>query len=76
MDFLGHQKILILKSRFFELYDTNLINENYDIIIHEALKAIQEVFDAAEVTLYTSEEWDVSWTIVSSTEKRSYREDY
>lgn len=70
MDFLGHQKILILKSRFFELYDTNLINENYDIIIHEALKAIQEVFDAAEVTLYTSEEWDVSWTIVSSTEKK------
>jgi diguanylate cyclase (GGDEF)-like protein len=70
MDFLGHQKILILKSRFFELYDTKLINENYDIIIQEALRLIQEVFNADEVTLYTSEEWDVNWTIVSSTEKR------
>lgn len=72
MNFLGHQKILILKSRFFELYDTKLINENYEIIIQEALQAIQEVFGADEVTLYTSEEWDVNWTIVSSTEKREY----
>lgn len=70
MDFLGHQKILILKSRFFELYDTKLINENYEIIIQEALQVIQEVFDANEVTLYTSEEWDLNWTIVSSTEKK------
>ncbi|WP_312095644.1 diguanylate cyclase domain-containing protein [Niallia sp.] len=69
MDFLGHQKILILKSRFFELYDTKWIDGNYDIIIHEALQAIQEVFGAVAVTLYTSEEWDVNWTIVSSTEK-------
>ncbi|WP_400242808.1 diguanylate cyclase [Niallia sp. JL1B1071] len=72
MDLLGHQKILILKSRFFELYDIKLINQEYDIIIQEALQAIKEVFGAVQVTLYTSEEWDVNWTIVSSTAKRDY----
>ncbi|CAI9393857.1 diguanylate cyclase domain-containing protein [Niallia sp. Sow4_A1] len=70
MDFLGHQKILILKSRFFELYDIKLINDDYDIIIQEALQAIKEVFGAVEVTLYTSEEWDLNWSIVSTTASR------
>ena len=70
MDFLGHQKILILKSRFFELYDIKLINDDYDIIIQEALQAIKEVFGAVEVTLYTSEDWDLNWSIVSTTASR------
>ena len=67
MDFLGHQKILMLKSRFFDLYNTKVIHENIGIITQAALEAIREVFGAVEVTLYTNEEWDVNWKIVSST---------
>lgn len=74
MDFLGHQKILMLKSRFFDLYDTKVIHENLGIITQAALEAIQEAFGAVEVTLYTNEEWDRNWTIVSSTELKDCKD--
>ncbi|NRG32954.1 diguanylate cyclase domain-containing protein [Niallia circulans] len=74
MDFLGHQKIIMLKSRFFDLYSMKVINENIGIIMQAALEAIQEVLGAVEVTLYSIEEWNVNWTIVSSTVIKNCKE--
>ncbi len=74
MDFLGHQKIIMLKSRFFDLYSMKVINENIGIIMQAALEAIQEVLGAVEVTLYSIEEWNANWTIVSSTVIKNCKE--
>ena len=69
MDFLGHQNILKLKSRLLELFDLDLINEDYCFIIQKMLYAIKDLTNAVEVKLYNHKEWNNTWSIVATTDK-------
>ncbi|KAB7666766.1 diguanylate cyclase [Bacillus sp. B1-b2] len=67
MDFLGHQKILELKSRCLELFDLDLMDKEHYFIIQKMLSAIQDLFQDVEMTLYTFKEWNNRWSLVAST---------
>lgn len=57
MDTLEHQIILSLKSRFFDIIDTENGFFHYEKLLNEMLSSIKALTGADEITLYVFNEW-------------------
>jgi len=73
MNFIGHQNIFKLQSRFLDLLDTDLIYEDYLINVQKMLYAVKEVFspNIIEAALYSFQDWNRSYENVISTNKET-----
>lgn len=67
MDTLERQIIFNLKSRFFDIIDTENGFFHYERLLDEMLSAIKTLADADEVTLYGCNEWKQEFFIEAST---------
>ncbi|MFT8323590.1 MAG: diguanylate cyclase [Bacillus sp. (in: firmicutes)] len=67
MDMLGHQIILKIKSRFFDIVDTESHNLNNEQLLSEMLSIIKNVLDVNEVALFSCKEWNDHWLVEAST---------
>ncbi|MGP7818427.1 sensor domain-containing diguanylate cyclase [Niallia sp. 01092] len=67
MDMLGHQIILKIKSRFFDIVDTESHNLNYEQLLSEMLTIIKSVLNVEEVALYSCKEWNDYWMVEATT---------
>jgi len=68
MDMLGHQIILKIKSRFFDIVDTNSHNLSYIQLLEEMLTNIKVVLHVNDIALYSCKEWDDQWRVEASTD--------
>ncbi|WP_445489440.1 diguanylate cyclase domain-containing protein [Niallia sp. 03133] len=67
MDMLGHQIILKIKSRFFDIVDSESHNLNYEQLLSEMLSIIKNVLNVNEVALFSCKEWNDHWMVEAST---------
>jgi len=65
---LGHQIILKIKSRFFDIVDTNSHNLSYIQLLEEMLTNIKVVLHVNDIALYSCKEWDDQWRVEASTD--------
>lgn len=72
MDMLGHQIILKIKSRFFDIVDTNSHNLSYIQLLDEMLATIKNVLHANDIALYSCKDWDDHWRIEVSTDSSQF----
>ncbi|GKU81585.1 diguanylate cyclase [Niallia sp. NCCP-28] len=72
MDMLGHQIILKLKSRFFDIVDTNSHNLSYIQLLDEMLGTIKNVLHAKDIALYSCKEGDDHWRIEAATDSSQF----
>ncbi|UII55196.1 diguanylate cyclase [Cytobacillus spongiae] len=71
MELLERQMILTLKSRFFDIIDTDKSSLQYETLLNEMLKTIQVLMYAQEVTLYCCNEWKQQLFMDASTNKQT-----
>ncbi|TFI47414.1 GGDEF domain-containing protein, partial [Diaphorobacter sp. DS2] len=67
MDTLERQIILNLKSRFFDIIDTENGFFHYEKLLNEMLSAIQALTEAGEITLCVFNEWKQEFFAEAST---------